>query len=139
MENKPAEMVLSIGNAENQQSKNTKKIHPVKPCRATKSYKRKLIDKEDKISRGWVCRNPHSWVLYIDKAQVTAWSGKELDQAWSGKELEALTETWAFEVDSITAIWLSEHTENLSLLSLTDHIVEQRKYKQTKKLLFIAF
>lgn len=128
MENKPAEMVLSIGNAENRQSKNTKKIHPVKPCRATKSYKRKLIDKEDKISRGWVCRNPHSWVLYIDKAQVTAWSGKELE-----------AETWAFEVDSITAIWLSEHTENLSLLSLTDHIVEQRKYKQTKKLLFIAF
>lgn len=128
MENKPAEMVLSIGNAENRQSKNTKKIHPVKPCRATKSYKRKLIDKEDKISRGWVCRNPHSWVLYIDKAQVTAWSGKELE-----------AETWAFEVDSITAIWLSEHTANLSLLSLTDHIVEQRKYKQTKKLLFIAF
>lgn len=128
MENKPAEMVLSIGNAENRQSKNTKKIHPVKPCRATKSYKCKLIDKEDKISRGWVCRNPYSWVLYIDTAQVTAWSGKELE-----------AETWAFEVDSITAIWLSEHTENLSLLSLTDHIVEQRKYKQTKKLLFIAF
>lgn len=128
MENKPAEMVLSIGNAENRQSKNTKKIHPVKPCRATKSYKCKLIDKEDKISRGWVCRNPYSWVLYIDTAQVTAWSGKELE-----------AETWAFEVDGITAIWLSEHTENLSLLSLTDHIVEQRKYKQTKKLLFIAF
>lgn len=52
------------------------KIYPVKPCRAAKPYKCKLTDKEDKISRGWVCSNPNNPVLCTDKVYITPRSGR---------------------------------------------------------------